>query len=263
MNIGNRSLGRVVNALKKRRSYRAFLNIFRTLEGPLYWAKRYLTNRGDYPATVRVKTPSGVWPVDLFFPDDLQTVVEIFCRNDYPVDEGDRIAIDIGGNIGVFTLFFLSRHKENRCYTYEPDPKNLARAEKLLSANAARVHLTPVAVHWERGILRFNTEETGRYGRLQKEGESVPPHVTVIKVECVEINDVIREVIAKEGRVDVIKVDVEGNEVSLLQHISPDLYPHINRIIFETNNEPPIFILCPRALTPEEFNSRVRPFIMT
>ena len=56
---------------------------------------------------------------------DLSTVFGVFCREDYPPPAGSRVVIDIGANIGIATLFFVSRNREALVYAYEPVDDNV------------------------------------------------------------------------------------------------------------------------------------------
>ena len=66
------------------------------------------------------------------------TVNEVFCRRDYPVPPGARSVVDIGSNIGLSALFFLTRDESCRCWLYEPVPANVERLRANLRAFADR-----------------------------------------------------------------------------------------------------------------------------
>jgi hypothetical protein len=77
--------------------------------------KRYLTARGEYPYSIRIKTPTGTIRPTLYTHDDILTVNEIFCREDYAADERVNVAVDVGSNIGISALYFLTRNHTSRC----------------------------------------------------------------------------------------------------------------------------------------------------
>jgi hypothetical protein len=82
--------------------------MFLTFYNPLSALARYVTNRGTYPWRPKLRTPMGTIEVTLVDRHDLLTVNEIFCRWDYG-SQARRVVVDIGANVGLATLFFLTR----------------------------------------------------------------------------------------------------------------------------------------------------------
>jgi hypothetical protein len=53
-----------------------------------------------------------------------------------------------------------------------------------------------------------------------------------------DINGVLERVLAREPRIDVLKVDTEGAEADTIGAIRPDLLERIDTIYFETTDRP-------------------------
>jgi FkbM family methyltransferase len=157
--------------------------------------------------------------------------MEIFCRRDYG-DGGGEIVVDLGANIGVASLFFLTRRRDARVYCYEPDPRNSERLRGNLERFADRYELAEAAVAVESGRVKFLQEHTGRYSGIAAISNRAGSE---IEVESVAIADVIERVLVREGRIDVLKVDTEGNEAELVRAIPPSQSARIREIYFETN----------------------------
>jgi FkbM family methyltransferase len=183
---------------------------------------RYVTQHGQYPWSVAVRTPLGRRRVELESRHDLLTVNEVFCRQDYGRCDG-RVFVDIGANIGVAALYFLTRRPDTRVHCYEPDPRNVARLRRTLAGFEDRYVLHEVAVSVRSESVRFFTEETGRYGRIDDDGD--------LQVDAVGIIDLLTEVVALEGSVDLLKVDTEGTEPELVAAIPAEL--HVRRVYWE------------------------------
>ncbi len=164
--LGNRSLKQVLNALFQKTHYVAFANMFGVYINVTDAFKRYLFGRGGYPASVIVNTPLGEQEIRLYSHHDILTVNEIFCRNDYHASSDLRVVVDLGSNIGISALYFLTRNKLARCYLFEPDPKNILRLHHQLTSFIGRYELSECAVAERDGLVTFGVEDTGRYGGI-------------------------------------------------------------------------------------------------
>ena len=242
MHIGGRPLLRVLRAAFEKRHYTALWNIYRNYPDSVENLKRYVTARGEYPYHIEVRTPVGnIRPV-LYSHVDLLTVNEIFCREDYLADEKVNIVVDVGSNIGISALYFLTRNHTSRCYLFEPDPRNVEKLRLNLARFGPRYALRTEAVSDISGMARFGIESTGRYGGIEVDtGE-------YIEVPCLDINEVLKEILAMEEIIDILKIDTEGLEVRTVKHIRADFLKRIRRIYIEANPE--------EDLHPEIFDQR-------
>jgi FkbM family methyltransferase len=162
------------------------------------------------------------------------TANEVFCREDYRAATDIGVAVDIGSNIGISALYFLSRDHRARAYLYEPDPRNLPRLRRNLQGFEGRYSLEPVAVDVADGEVPFSVEPTGRYGRI---GVELSEQVTVTSRA---INAVLADVLAVEEEIDVLKVDTEGTEERLVGAIEPSHLDRIAAIYYETSVPAPL-----------------------
>src|SRR4051812_41274175 len=127
MQIGGRDLKKLFRATAEKRHYIALRNMFHVYENPLTTLINYLFHTGEYPRKIKINTKSGKIELNLFSKDDLLTVNEIFCRNDYPARRSDRIIVDFGSNIGISAAYFLNVAPEAHIYLFEPLSMNLLR----------------------------------------------------------------------------------------------------------------------------------------
>lgn len=225
--LGNRPLRDYAAALFQREHYVAVFNMARRYPAPVENFFRYLSGNGDYPYDVRVKTPLGLIQPRLDSFHDLLTVNEIFCRMDYVAPPGIRTVVDLGSNIGISALYFLTRNAHARCYLFEPNPRNVAKLKANLAAFSDRYELAEKAVSFERGRVEFGIEPTGRYGGIGvRTGQA-------ITVDCLHINDVLESVLRQAGSIDILKIDTEGAEVPTVEAIDERLALRIRRIYFE------------------------------
>jgi len=121
--LGNRSIKQVLKAITGKQHYIALFNMAKNYPDFLNNTIRYLTTTGFYPYDIEIRTPTGIVKPKIYSSHDMLTVNEIFCRLDYKADKNINIVVDLGSNIGISALYFLSRNNESRCYLYEPDKK--------------------------------------------------------------------------------------------------------------------------------------------
>lgn len=148
-------------------------------------------------------------------------VVSVYLLDQYSYLRGAQVAardgdvvLDVGGCFGDTALYFASRiGPSGRVYTFEFDPVNLEVLRANLGLNpelAARIEIVPFAL-WDvpRETLRFTP--AGRTTSLALAGAS-PGSASVLTTT-------VDEFVAQRGlgRVDFIKLDVEGAEGNVLR----------------------------------------------
>jgi len=227
MRIGGRDIKRTLGAIFGRQNYTAAANMLRIYERPLEMYKRYLFALGDYPAVARVRTPIGPFNLKMYSSADVLTVNEIFCRGDYRTGPGESVFVDFGSNIGVSAAYFLTRNRIGFAYLFEPLPQNVERLRQNLVGLDGRYALEISAVGLENGKVDFGWEPTGRYGGI---GNKVGGWISV---NCLDSNDVLRRVLDKHGKIDVLKIDIETLEQEVTKRIPIDIARRIGKIYVE------------------------------
>ena len=229
MRLRDRDVKAIAGAAFNRRHYMTLWNMIRLYPNFPIWFPRYLFNTGSYPRRIKIRTPLGLISPGLYSYHDLLTVNEIFCREDYPAPNDIKVVVDIGSNIGISALYFLTRNKCSKCYLFEPVPENTRKIRSNLKQFNGRFDLNEAAVADRSGTLEFGVETTGRYGGLDVETGQT------IKVECIHINDVLKRVLRENKRIDILKLDIEGAEIATMNAIHTEHLKRINVIFFETN----------------------------
>lgn len=133
--------------------------------------------------------------------------------------DGD-VFFDIGANIGVYSLWAASLGRRVRIESFEPDPQLCDR----LRDNIKRNQLAPLTVH-EMALSNASGSLRLERGAVNRGENKLADEGIMVRVETLPV------VMKQLGldRVDVIKIDVEGHETSVLQ---------------------PLFERCPRAAWP-------------
>lgn len=224
----------MVRSVAHLKHYRALARTFRVQSSPLEALARYLIGRGEYPWRPTVRTPMGPATPTLFSRQDVYTLNEVFSRLDYGPG-GQRVVVDIGANIGLASLFFLTRRPDAVVYGAEPVPRNIERLRTNVAPYADRFHLETRAIALNVGQAQFFVEESGRLGGLR---EFVPhDRGQNITVDCLPIAEYLRSVLDAEGHIDLVKIDTEGSERALVDAIPPDMRQHIGQIVWENNDD--------------------------
>jgi len=164
----------------------------------------------------------------------LTIIEEIFFSRVYnPVDfeirPGD-IVVDIGANIGVFTLFAALR-TEKKVYAFEPFPGNCRLLKANLSVNAiGNVQCETAAISDKEGVGKlFLGSISGGHllfdlGAAKTQGRSVEVKTTTLK-KTMDENGI--------DRIDLLKIDCEGSEGAILSSLPKEYLNRINRIVME------------------------------
>ena len=230
MRLGGRPLGVIARNALRPANYGALLNMPRRYPELSECARRYFRRSGDYPYRCPVRTPQGPVSPTLWSWHDMLTVNEVFCREDYRAGDDAQVVVDIGSNIGISALYFLTRSASTRCFLYEPVPINVERLRINLAGLEDRYEVEEVAVSDVDGDLPFTVEPAGRYGGLDREdGERITVRVR-------HIDEVLEDVLQREGFVDVLKLDTEGAEARTVEAIREDLLPHVGAIYLEAEH---------------------------
>ena len=123
------------------------------------------------------------------------------------------VCFDIGANVGYYTLLMARVATEGRVHAFEPD----ALSHGLLNVNVAlnrfrNVVLNGVAVGREPGVSTFVVADDRAFSSFRDTGRRAVSEVTSVPVTSID------EYVARHKipRVDVVKVDVEGAEGTVL-----------------------------------------------
>lgn len=227
MQVAGRQLGKIASSLLQRRHYVAARNMVRLYDHPARMFARYLAGTGEYPCTVRIRTPQSWLALRLNSAHDVLTVNEIFCRDDYHADTADEVIVDFGSNIGISAAYFLTRTPAAYAYLFEPLPSNVAKLKDNLHPFEGRYELREVAVGMSDGEVEFGWEDSGRYG-------GVNAHLDhTLTVTCVNSQTVLKEIIGKHGHIDILKIDIEGLEAQVIDNIPASLARNIKKLYVE------------------------------
>jgi FkbM family methyltransferase len=132
---------------------------------------------------------------------------EIFVEEIYKFQAADQkpVILDCGANIGVSVLYFKELFPQAVIMAFEPDPAVFKVLEQnIINNNLTQVNLINKAVWINDEALSFSSEGT--------DGGSVYGNNNKIEVQAIRLKDILE----KEPRIDLLKIDIEGAETDVL-----------------------------------------------
>jgi FkbM family methyltransferase len=162
----------------------------------------------------------------------------------------DDVAFDIGANIGWFTVIFARGVPGGSCHSFEPQPAVFARLRQTCDQNhvGSNVTLNQAAVGDHEGMVELYI-----FGNLGLGQSSLSPlghrDYSVASVPLVTLDAYLTS--QKLGRVDLIKMDAEGAELSVLKGAEGVL----------ALESPPIWILEMNTKTAQAFEYAPRDLL--
>jgi len=128
------------------------------------------------------------------------------------IKKGDTV-LDIGANIGYYTLIFAKLVGENgKVFAFEPDPENFELLKKNVKINNYKnVVLIKKAVSNKSGKIKLYLSEDNKGGhRIYNSYDGRKS----IEIESLKLDDYFKEF---KGRINFIKIDIEGAEYAALE----------------------------------------------
>jgi FkbM family methyltransferase len=164
-----------------------------------------------------------------------QSLIRTRSRMEYwvPDEVAPEVIMDIGGNVGMTTIYYSNYFPNARIHTFEPVSSNF----KILQLNAAalsNVSIYPVALGKEDGTATISAcaEEGNEGGYTLHQLDHDPESTQTIEIR--DVASLMREL--GLGQVDLIKIDTEGSEFEILKAMDPEILANVRWIIGELHS---------------------------
>ena len=189
----------------------------------------------------------------------------VYTRQGITLRDGD-VVFDVGGNIGLFTVFVALHWPESRIWTFEPAPPLF----QILSANAApygeriRLFNCGLSSHPGEAELTFYPHTSGMSSFYPDEQQETAALRTLIRNEAQGRKEVeelrayedelieqrlrsetlvcplrtLAEVVRAEGvtRIDLLKIDVEKSEMDVLEGLDDEAWSKVEQAVVEVHD---------------------------
>jgi len=158
----------------------------------------------------------------LEFPDAASFVFtyrELFGEQIYKFQSKKKepLIIDCGANIGLSVIYFKEQFPNSKIIAFEPERTIFSYLKKNIeSLGLTGINLQNKAVWSKNEVLSFRNEgaDASRIAVLHDENEGFK---SFYEVEAVKLSDYI------DQEVDLLKLDIEGAEVKVIEEIEPKL----------------------------------------
>lgn len=184
-----------------------------------------------YPCSLHLRRGDSIGLEEL---TDLKTFWQIFWRRIYPVEASDRIILDIGANVGFFTLYAAWQAPAARIFAVEPYPATFKRLLRVVSEHhlVERVTCLNYAITGTGGIRLMGN---GALPSQRRALVAVGRQMSGVQVESKTLYELLQQ--EALHRVDLLKMDIEGSEYETLLSTSLDVLRIIRRIALEYHGD--------------------------
>lgn len=205
------------------------------------WAERYklpsrkwwrkLTNRKAPSIEMRLVNSHGTLPTSVILRrkdgGDHASFFENFFEVPYrfarfaPV----QLAVDAGAHVGFFSLALHRAFPEAEIVAFEPSQENVEVLRQNWSANSMAGQVVDKALWIEETVLEFQLGKSNS-GRIQTSSSQSDEEALASRLDRVErIGATTLQAVLGErlGELDLLKLDIEGAEMDVLDVLLPDL----------------------------------------
>jgi FkbM family methyltransferase len=143
-------------------------------------------------------------------------------------------AVDVGANVGVFTAYLINKKLSKKIISVECDAEALIDLRRNYELND-NVRIIDRALSSTNDPITFYhcsqnpiVSSTLHPDKLKQHKSGVMGNIE-IKVDTVTIQDLINDV----GQIDLLKIDIEGGEYSIIENLDIKLFDNISNFFIE------------------------------
>ena len=168
---------------------------------------------------------------------DALGIKEVFLDDDYQLklSNSPKTIIDIGANIGAFSIFMASKYPKAHIYSYEPSASTFRVFLHNIKINNFSKQISPfkLAVYKKNSQIKlYNPGPSGlrsiHHTRNEKKSETV---------ETITLEKIFSQ--NKINKCDLIKIDCEGAEYEILANTPPTVFKKIKQVVLEFHEMTP------------------------
>jgi len=200
----------------------------------------------SYPHELRLRSGEQI---TLSERTDLIVFWLVFARRHYPIRPADRIVVDVGANIGMFTLYAAREAPQCRVVAIEPFPDTRACLQSLVERNHLQDRVTimdcALAACSSTGNMDTAAEVPSQYRRIYSEDTNGMNSNHRNNVEQTEDGISVRmetlDRIFDSTQVpsaDLVKLNIHGSEYEVLMSAAPETLERCKTIAVQYHDLP-------------------------
>jgi len=210
--------------VKKIYYYLQFIPIIKNIFN--WWDVIYLYFKPGKLITIRLRNG---FKFNIMHHLDALTIKEIFIDNDYKVNKNKfKVIIDIGANIGTFSILAAKKYPQAKIYSYEPvkSTYNLLRQNIMLN-KISNINTFRYGVSNEKRKTALYVGNASGLSSTTKRGKTFNIEI----ISMVTLKDIFD--MNKINKCDLLKMDCEGGEYSILLKTDPKTLKRVNKYVVE------------------------------
>jgi FkbM family methyltransferase len=183
---------------------------------------------------------------------------EVLLANYDDNNDDETIVLDVGGNIGFFSLLSMSLSKwmkqRLRVHTFEPNPLNIIRiceslqlndwhhplAEEYAKNQNASIMIHPIGISDKNDVMSFLAEDaqpgSGKFIRSNEGAKGGASNITVVRLDDFARQrgwlDISASSSSSRPNIAILKIDVEGLEPEVILGAKELIRSRVVRNIF-------------------------------
>ena len=165
---------------------------------------------------------------------------EIFLENVYiigqqrKITKTDPVIIDIGANVGLFSIFAISKYPQCHVYSYEPIQSNFKQLLRNSELNKDKdFNCFNIAVCGRAGTIKIYRDRDEQFTTTASIFKNNESNKDFEVVKCITLADIIDE--NNIQKCDFLKMDCEGAEYEILYNTPKQYLDKVDQIALEVH----------------------------
>ena len=202
------------------------IGIFRYAKNPFSILYYYLIRKT--PAEMRTKSGLIIKPSSNAH--DIITFVVVFCKKDYGDIKPGSMIVDVGANIGMFSLYALSQGSTFvECFEPCKESFQILKENVKLNGFDKNVKLHNKAVSSKDGLFVSIPISSSPYNQVAEADGNEENKYEQIETISLETS------LESYAKIDLIKMDCEGSEFDIFPSLTPLFLDKVNEIRMEVH----------------------------
>lgn len=148
-----------------------------------------------------------------------------YFDKDFEIESKDCV-VDIGANIGAFSIYAAQKATRGKVYAYEPINGNYQQINKNKKLNNLKnLFVFKKAVSNKKGFIKLKISDTNSGGHSMYDAI----YSREEKVRSISLTEIVESL----GKIDFLKIDTEGSEYNIILSTSPKILRKIKKISLE------------------------------